>query len=44
MSEQPGADIAAGNARQNDYYRALTDRGIDPFAPAGPDADDVEDE
>lgn len=28
------ADIAAGNARQDAYFRALTDRGIDPYEAA----------
>ncbi len=32
--------IAAGNARSSEFFRALTDRGIDPFAPSGPDPGD----
>lgn len=28
------AAMAAGNARQDTYLRGLTDRGIDPYAPA----------
>jgi hypothetical protein len=27
-------DIAAGNARQDAYFRALTERGIDPYEAA----------
>lgn len=31
----------ADNATRSDFFRSLTDRGIDPYAPAGPDADDL---
>ncbi len=36
--------IAAGNARSSEFFRALTDRGIDPYAPAGPGPDDLDDD
>lgn len=29
-----GADVIADNARQDAFFRRLTDRGIDPYAPA----------
>ena len=37
-----GAEIIASLAEQNDFYRSLTDRGIDPFVPAGPALDDLD--
>lgn len=37
-----GAEIMAQNAATSDYYKSLTDRGIDPHAPAGPDRDDLD--
>lgn len=38
-----GAAVMASNAATSDFYKSLTDCGIDPHAPAGPDADDLAD-
>lgn len=37
------AEIVADLHRESEFYRSFTDRGIDPHAPAGPDADDLAD-
>lgn len=36
-------EIVADLHRGSEFYRSYTDRGIDPHAPAGPDADDLAD-
>lgn len=40
-TDSMAAEIVAQNAATSDFYKSLTDRGIDPHAPAGPGVDDL---